>query len=253
MSIGGPIFSLTWFGRICPCLEKEEDKTGRQAVIHVNDVGQRISWNTKGSEQQPKSFSLGNLFGGGGSGGANSGEKGMVAAKLLIRDNDEGSPEIYVDPLPPPSGQSVGYKLNIALRRIDRVSTDPSTGQISLLAKAPPDKKQSPKTLLNFVLLQASGDMPIKDDERNLFVHNMSVLVEWERQRRTAANIDDDDDEEDQPNFLQARAQKATHFAKREIELQQAKRSREERKAKFVAESGGLKYTALAMASRIDG
>ena len=77
--------------------------------------------------------------------------------------------------------------------------------------------------------------------------------MEWERQRRVQNNVDeldDDDNNNNHPNFLQARAQKAAHFAKRELELQQTKRDREKRKAKLVAESGGLKYTALAMAGR---
>lgn len=45
-------------------------------------------------------------------------------------------------------------------------------------------------------------------------------------------------------------AQKMKHFAQREIELKKMKRERDERKAKYVKESGGLKYTAIAMANR---
>lgn len=53
-----------------------------------------------------------------------------------------------------------------------------------------------------------------------------------------------------QPGTMKGRAQKAAHFAKREIELQQKKREREQRKAKYLKEAGGLKYTAIAMANR---
>ena len=110
--------------------------------------------------------------------------------------------------------------------------------------------------------LISSSSIPVSDDERNLLVHNLSVLVEWERQRRRACGdlnehgdfLDDDDENEDGngsgDNFLQARAKKAAHFATRELEMRETKREREKRKAKLVAESGGLKYTALAMANR---
>ena len=45
-------------------------------------------------------------------------------------------------------------------------------------------------------------------------------------------------------------AQSIKHFAQREIELQKMKKERENRKAKYVKEAGGLKYTAIAMANR---
>ena len=91
-------------------------------------------------------------------------------------------------------------------------------------------------------------------------MHHFMVIVEWERQRRADllksdpdgyyySDEDDEDEEENQPNFLQARAQKAAHFAQRELELQQTRKQREQRKAQLVAESGGLKYTAMAMAN----
>ena len=99
-------------------------------------------------------------------------------------------------------------------------------------------------------LLKDSNTPAIAED-RDSFVHHLQVLSEWDRQRRAVAGIEEDD-EEPSGNFLTQRAQKAAHFAKREIEMQQTKRDREKRKAKLVAESGGLKYTALAMANRVD-
>jgi hypothetical protein len=84
------------------------------------------------------------------------------------------------------------------------------------------------------------------------------VLVEWERQRRIAAGLGDDggdceddgDEDADRPNFLAARAHKAAHFARRELEMRETRREREKRKARLVQEAGGLRYTALAMAGR---
>lgn len=105
--------------------------------------------------------------------------------------------------------------------------------------------------------------MFVPDDVRNLLVHHMAVLIEWERQRRIRdpeSSLDDDDEDDEYGssstlsggNFLRIGAQKAKHFAQREFELQNTKREREKRKAQLVAEAGGLKYTALAMANRTD-
>jgi hypothetical protein len=76
------------------------------------------------------------------------------------------------------------------------------------------------------------------------FIH----MIEWDGRRQAA--IPEEDREIEDPGMN--RAQKAAHFAKREIELQQTKRDREKRKAKLVKETGGLKYTAIAMANRTD-
>jgi len=240
MNIGGPLTQLQWFGLICPCFEKDEDRNARQALKNVN--GRSITWFT-GANKTSSSFSLGGLFGS----NKEQQDNKEALAVFKIQHNEDGEPHIFVDPH---SSASVGYKLDIRLRRVDRVQSDPQSGHISLWAKPPTDKKQSPKELVQFLVLQDTTDLPLVDDERNLFVHHLSVLVEWERQRCQTLGYHDDDDDDDQPNFLRARAQKAAHFAQRELELQQTKREREKRKAKLVQDSGGLKYTALAMASR---
>jgi hypothetical protein len=259
-SIGGPLFQLRWMGFLCPCLEKEESRNARQALQHVNTASKRILWNTASSGKGPlgSGFSLGGLFGGGSKAAKSTvvagSDKNAVAA-LCIRDSEEGYSEIYVNPSP---NQTVSYKLQIALKRVHAVQVVDATSDDIILTAKPPStsknkQKQAPKELLRFSVLQDTTDgeiIAVPSDQRNLMVHHLSVLVEWERQRRAANGDDDwDEDEEDQPNFLQARAQKAAHFANREIEMQQTKRDRDKRKAKLVAESGGLKYTALAMAN----
>eukprot|EP00594_Rhizosolenia_setigera_P010959 CAMPEP_0178964416 /NCGR_PEP_ID=MMETSP0789-20121207/15656_1 /TAXON_ID=3005 /ORGANISM="Rhizosolenia setigera, Strain CCMP 1694" /LENGTH=226 /DNA_ID=CAMNT_0020649171 /DNA_START=225 /DNA_END=905 /DNA_ORIENTATION=- len=89
----------------------------------------------------------------------------------------------------------------------------------------------------------------------------------WDEARRLAIGEEEEENNDDeqtnsttdssskssslgQPGTMKGRAQKAAHFAKREIELQQKKREREQRKAKYLKEAGGLKYTAIAMANR---
>jgi hypothetical protein len=256
MSFGGPLFELKWLGTLCPCLEKEESRNARQALQHVNTASKRILWNSANSAkaQSGSGFSLGGLFGGGSNKQSAAGSDKNIHAVLCIRDSDEGYPEIYVDPFP---DQAVSYKLQIALRRVHSVQLASGTSDDIVLTAKPVGgaKRQAPKELLRFSVLQDRDDdvvVAVPSDQRNLLVHHLSVLVEWERQRRTAAGDDGDEDEGDQPNFLQARAKKAAHFAQRELELQTTKREREKRKAKLVAESGGLKYTALAMANRSD-
>ena len=82
-------------------------------------------------------------------------------------------------------------------------------------------------------------------DDRDTVCHDINVLVEWQRNRHP------DGIEEDLPaEGIKSRALKAAHFAKRELELRETKRSREQRKAKYIEDSGGLKYTAMAMANR---
>ena len=81
-------------------------------------------------------------------------------------------------------------------------------------------------------------------DDRDAVCHDITVLAEWQKNRQP--NM-----EEDIPAAgLKQRAMKAAHFAKRELEMRETKRSREQRKAKYIQESGGLKYTAVAMANR---
>lgn len=49
---------------------------------------------------------------------------------------------------------------------------------------------------------------------------------------------------------VKEQAQKQRHFAKRSIEMQQSKKDAEARKARYLKETGGLQYTAVAMANR---
>lgn len=52
------------------------------------------------------------------------------------------------------------------------------------------------------------------------------------------------------PSTLSGRALKQAYFVKKGMELSNKKNEAEERKKKYLSDSGGLKFTALAMASR---
>jgi hypothetical protein len=294
---GGPLFVLQWSGRLCPCLEKEEDRNARQALQSLRCHATRILWKT-GSGVGSSSAASGSASGAGflsslfqgavGGGGGSSANSAAAPARFVVQDDENGEPEFFVDPINEDaataddsdsqaapssfrdsgggsthdrsrSSSSVGYKLHVLVRRVDRVTLEGN--DVVLLAKKL-DPQQPAKQLLRFELLVASSAAstasatPATTEQRNLAVHHLSVLVEWERQRRIGMGYHDgngnyrEEEEDDQPNFLAARAQKAAHFARRELELQQTRRDREKRKAKLVQETGGLKYTALAMANR---
>ena len=249
----GPVLYLKWFGLCLPCLEKDEDKKARQALNAVNDLGHSIAWSPKASQQQQQNVgaSVVNFFKRTISSSEVEGkEPDRVAASLMVRDNPESeNPELFVDPMPRKKGgpPTVGYKLNIQLHRIGQVDVNPNTGMIKIMAKPPKDPSEPTKCLVAFELIKSHDlDVSAAADERDSLVHHLLVLMEWERQRRQALDLGDDDEEE-RGNFLTAKAKQAAHFASRELELQTTRRQRESRKAKLVSDSGGLKYTALAM------
>ena len=129
--------------------------------------------------------------------------------------------------------------------------------------------------LLRFNVLDAAGKRKAEDaGRRDEVIGRLGGLVEWDRRRRAAAGDTDnnndnenaeqhnDDDEDAFENdedggstsrrgaVPKGRAAKAAYFAKREIELTKQRREREKRKARYLEGSGGLKYTAIAMASK---
>ena len=256
----GPLVRLQWWGLLFRCLEKEDDHSARIALQHVQN--RRIRWHPSNQSNNNKSWQ--SWFHA--SSKQQATDQAPVVATLTVRDDATGRPEVWV--------QSNTTTHSVRLRRIHRVETDPSTGIVTLSA-APVDRQQQqpPKVLLQFVLLVASssdssppkdstttspdGSSPVVEetvlpsDERNAFVHHLQVLLEWDKQRRLNHPEEDDDDDEDenQPNFLQAKAQQAAHFAQRELELRETRKNREARKAALVQQAGGLKYTALAMAN----
>ncbi|KAL7551561.1 hypothetical protein ACHAWF_014751 [Thalassiosira exigua] len=113
-----------------------------------------------------------------------------------------------------------------------------------------------------------------EESTRDDVIDQLQILMEWERRRQaylvTLGEDEADNDEQthveeyDDENgetpasprgskkkgAIAEKAQKIKHFAQREIELQKMKKDRENRKAKYVKEAGGLKYTAIAMANR---
>ena len=129
--------------------------------------------------------------------------------------------------------------------------------------------------LLRFNVLDATGRKVEDAERRDEVIGHLRSLVEWDRRRRAATGDNDNNDENDIANddedeedafendedggstnrrgaVPKGRAAKAAYFAKREIELTKQRREREKRKARYLEGSGGLKYTAIAMANKAE-
>jgi hypothetical protein len=172
-------------------------------------------------------------------------------AKLVFVDSpSSGDPEFQVQPLPDPDAatnssglpllkQSGGYIKTVSLK--DCVKVVATTNTITIQGQS---KRKSglPSTLVRFQLIATDDIQEVHDA--------LQELISWEARRQAA--IPEEEREVDMDNGLSARAQKAAHFAKREIEMRDQRREREKRKAKYVKDAGGLKYTALAMANRTE-
>ncbi len=257
----GPIMTLR-FGMFLFCCEKEEDRHARAALTELNKLGSRVDWHTGPSKVEQASGFVKKLFG---SNKQHSDTKAPTPAQLVIVDtiNDtvnEGNPfpELQIKPLPrlgteDDEGEdghakkrglgglvkqnALGYQLGIPLHRIVSVDKIEPT-MLCIISKDIHSTDESrPIKEAARISFQTS-------DDRDAVCIDLKVLVEWNRQRQP------DVEEELPADGIRAKAQKAAHFAKRELEMRETKRSREQRKAKFMQGTTGLKYTAMAMANR---
>lgn len=258
---------MFWF-----CCEKEEDRHARAALNELNQIGKRVDWHTGPSRVEQASGFVKKLFGSAKQ-HADSNGKAPVPAQLVlvdaIHDNiNEGNPfpELQIKPLPQQQGldedteggggngtgaddrmrkgfgglmrqNSLGYQLTIPLHRIVSVDKIEPT-MLSIVSK---DIHSTDENRPNKEAARLSFQT---SDDRDAICIDLKVLVEWNKQRQPEV------EEELPSDGIRAKAQKATHFAKRELEMRETRRSREQRKAKFMQGTTGLKYTAMAMANR---
>ena len=260
MLTGGPITSLR-FGMFLFCCEKEEDRHARAALAELNKLGSHVDWHAGPSRAEQASGFVKKLFG---SATQHSDTKPPTPSQLVIVDTtsenvNEGNPfpELQIKPLPlqgsedeegqgngsPRRGlgglmrmNTLGFQLGIPLHRIVAVDKIEPT-MLSIIARDihSTDEKRPNK--------EAARISFRSSDDRDAVCIDLKVLVEWNKQRQP-------DVEEELPgDGIRAKAQKAAHFAKREIEMRETKRVREQRKASYL-KGTGLKYTSMAMASR---
>lgn len=211
-------------GLICPCLESQEDRSIREAVAFLQK-GKLFKWRKKKSSS--------NIFGMFGSDNVYTVRAYLEQNRLIctLEDDTQLKSEVVF----PSDDGRVGFN------RIGEIKTKGTLG-ISIIGNHP---QRSGEILLDLECTTSKKD-------RNEFVDSLNICLEAYRQLPDDVETDDDSESSSSSggNIIKSRAKRAAHFAKQEIEMKQRKREREARKAKYVKEAGGLKYTALAMASR---
>lgn len=105
--------------------------------------------------------------------------------------------------------------------------------------------------LCQFRLISESDTEPVSSEE---VIQYLRMILQWVQEKLSIHDISTTSSTTatKSPSSFTSQAMKIKHFAKREMELQTMKKEREERKQRYMKESGGLKYTALAMANRHD-
>ena len=228
-----------------------------------------VSWHTASRRNSTAAGFMQSMFGRSNSnssgGSSSSNEKPPTPAQLKICDGTKDSinygepfPELQICPTPRkasidtdatinndnnnnnnnnsngPLQQSaaMSFQLDIPLHHIMRIESIDTT-MIVIYTKdvnTIDDKKAGTEKEAARVSFSSS-------DGRDAASLDLKVLIEWNKHRQP-------DVEEDLPaTGIRQRAQKAAHFAKREIEMREKKRDREKRKAGHMQnmESGGLK------------
>lgn len=309
------MFTLRLWGLLCPCLQKEEDKSARQCLLQLNQLGARVDWHTSPKKQQHNVNNVAgaaaaaatgfvqSLFGGKSSEAASSTTssttrsssisqshtdiKPPTPAQFRLVDATKDSinwgqpyPELQLVPLPQqieqqqveveqsssmsssPGGRlssmsmttmmmkqnAMSYQLDIPLHHVLRIESIEPT-MLVIITKdvhnnnfnGTINNDNDPTTAEKEVARISFSS----SDDRDAVSLDLKVLVEWNRHRQP-------DIEEELPVTagIRARAQKAAHFARREIELREKKREREKRKSQHMQGGAGLKYTAMAMANQ---
>ena len=271
---GGPIFMLRFKGLLLPCCENSENKSARQSLAQLNKIGAQVDWHP--GQKKASSGAAGFVSSFFGSSNKSSSQKQHTDDKpptpssMIVVDatkdsinNGQPYPELQIKPLPKADGdnnddgapsqqsakglggllkrQTQNYQLDIPLHHIQRIEDiDPTMIVIVTQDIHSTDHEKEDTTK------EACRISFQSRDDRDACSLDLKVLVEWNKNRLPEGGI-----EEDIPAAgIRARAKKAAHFAKRELEMRETKRSREQRKAEYMKGTTGLKYTAMAMANR---
>lgn len=265
----GPIQTLR-MGLFLFCCEKDENKNARMALHELNSIGSRgvdlhVGGNGTSKVVNQASGFVKSLFGGGPKQQQqqqlhHTDTKPPVSMHMRIVDAssdnvNEGNPfpQLEIKPIPKSESEegdggrkglgalmkqnSLGFQVEIPLHRIVSVDKiEPTMLVITSKDIHSTDEKRPNKEAARLSFRSS--------DDRDAVYLDLKVLVEWNKHRQP-------DVEEELPgDGIRAKAKKAAHFAKRELELRETKRSREQRKAAYMQGTSGLKYTAMAMANR---
>ena len=262
--VAGPIFSLRLWGLLLPCCEKDEDKSARQSLQQLNRLGERVDWHTSPRRSSTAGGFVKSLFGGNpkkSSSQSHTDEKPPTPSQMRLVDQTKDSinygqpyPELQIVPRPQEPGSqgsldpganagplgglmkqnAMSYQLDIPLHHVLRVESIEPTMLVIVTKDVHSSNENASEKEAVRISFRSS-------DDRDAASLDLKVLVEWNKQRQP-------DIEEELPAAgIRQRAQKAAHFAKREIEMREKKRDREKRKAEHMKGTTGLKYTAMAL------
>jgi len=257
----GPVLILKVKGTICPCLLKEEERSTRQAISCLTNLPIRFYSEAASGKSSVGGFVSG-LFGKGAAANMNKVISSPKNGILSIIDCTIQGPSLYfetttINNLEEEEDDDTLQEeepkretKTISLIQIGEVAADDAFLSTKCCGIILYEKQQGRKSssnnaneLIRFDLREDNegADAETRDDVLDKLFH----LVQWNRQRNSSG----EQQEQDEPKKNTVAA-KIKHFAQREIELKKTKREREQKKSKYMKESGGLKYTALAMANR---
>lgn len=258
MSCFGPLTQLSIMSTICPCVVSSGDSKVATSYNTLNTVfSEGVTWQAPkgGSSKEGGGFSVGSFLG-------TSPSSKKIKAHALVKDGPSGrSPVLEITPTDPkidavtvPFSKMGTFSLvgagvsSWVSKSLGGGGDDSGSGNVLVIyGKCSDDSGQGGELIRCEVL-----------DEENV-VDCLTILLEWDRARRKNHQEEEEENEEveegsgevqKKKGFLKTQADKAAHFAKREIEMRENRRDREQRKAKYLKEAGGLKYTAIAMANR---
>ncbi|CAJ1945700.1 unnamed protein product [Cylindrotheca closterium] len=236
----GPIFNLRMVG-LCPCLESEENRAARKALDELNAICKVVDWHVR-KKSGPRGF-VQSLF------RQKSNDDAPTPSQMEIVDgtkdeinNGSPFPELQIKPLASFEGESkkkknsADIRLDIPLHHIHRIE-DEAESTIVIITKDVHSMDENEATK------EAARISLPSQDKRDSISLDLKVIVEWNKNRQPEI------EEEFAADGLRQKAKKATHFARREIEMSKSKKSREKRKEMYL-QGGGMKFTAMAMANR---
>ena len=215
-------------GLICPCLESNEDRILRETLSYLREgkiFERRVSKkdSTKGS--------IFSMFSG-------SSQKGVVeVVKVYLYDSEL----VFEVQSEDESSNEVGQEDDkLWLKKVGEIKTKGSN-KILIIGNHPMRPGE---------ILCELACVTTKED-RDEFVDALNICLDaYKRNPFDSESSNTETDTSDDPIGLKTRAKRAAHFAKKEIEMKKRQQDREKIKAKYMKGSGGLKYTAIAMANR---
>jgi hypothetical protein len=246
----GSILRLKLKGQFCSCLQSDTDKAVQLALLILNDLP--IQYYKKDTSKNT------------GIGGFVSGLFGGQGRKIVESEQqtslERGGEEGILNVIDTTNGPAIcisfeeNQQIDIPLRRIGSVSvasdsflSSQSTSSTIVLYKNVKKKNESP---IEHSRIELRVNAMTVEADREEVLEKLRILIDWDKERRKASGENEEEEEDQVGLTLGQRAHKMKYFAEREIELQKTEKDRARRKEKYMKGSGGLKYTAIAMANR---